>query len=554
MIDNYYKMLVDSKSFDDIKKIIVLVNSDINYYLKIGRNDKLLELKKLLHLLEVVSLYVIKRKFDEVLPMLQEIRIDMLKDNKSKYLRMYEKILEIDVMGNSINKNMSLDELNRWISKLFKLYSEYGYNVSEDDFKNLFDSNISNYKKNNTILYEYMSLLLKLLDGDFDKDVDNDKMVSKVFEFGNRGLLPDDITDEIPGFDIIRLGISKFNDMHEDIIYKEINELSLEVGFGKIDSKKLASCKDKINKNILMIDKKLKQIEDGDISYILPEYEDMFISVKDIEDDIKIYQLCDMVSNGKYSKMSVNERDSFFKDLPIIMDLIVKYRLFLTFSDEYDKYATLNDYDEIKTEIDCYEKKIIKLREDIDIQKQYCDALLSKKTGIRYPLKKKDVDTKKAYDKLNEMKYLLEEMSYKLKDFYKQKSEYILGFNNKFNDYDFKKIYHIDGMNSMDKIFGVFDFDMLPITNNNINDMEVLRKYNIELPDDESMEFVNLSKLCLGLINSPLLRNRIDSNTRIRVDIEDKYLECLHDGLFDKHVDTVLFDAKDEVTIHNKKR
>ena len=131
MIDNYYKMLDDVKNFDDIKKLIILINGDISYYLKVDNKEKLTELRKLLHLIDVISLYVIKKKFTDVLPMLQEIRINMLNENRGKYKLIYDKLSEFSVMESKIDRNMSLDELNSWLLSLFELYKEHGFKVSK---------------------------------------------------------------------------------------------------------------------------------------------------------------------------------------------------------------------------------------------------------------------------------------------------------------------------------------------------------------------------------------------------------------------------------------
>ena len=176
-----------------------------------------------------------------------------------------------------------------------------------------------------------------------------------------------------------------------------------------------------------------------------------------------------------------------------------------------------------------------------------------KKTGIRYSLKKKDIDTKKAFDKFLEINKSLEEVKEKLKDFYRQRCKYVYNFNSKFKDLEFVSKYHVLGLSSMDKIFGVFPFEMLPI-GDNINNIEILRKYGIKLPKGDSIEFLELSKLCLNLINSPLLRNRIDSNIRIKTDIDDKYLEYLHGGKFDAVVDTISLDSDDQTFINKKRR
>ena len=60
-------------------------------------------------------------------------------------------------------------------------------------------------------------------------------------------------------------------------------------------------------------------------------------------------------------------------------------------------------------------------------------------------------------------------------------------------------------------MFGVFDFEMLPVTSDKVNEMEELRKLQVFIPDMSSMEFSRISRLCLEIVSSNIPINDLRS-------------------------------------------
>ena len=88
-------------------------------------------------------------------------------DKDKKLLERYyelEKLIKGINIVNFPGEDDSLEEMNKWISKIIEFYKRCGINLSYNDFKDPFDKRTSNYMKIEIILIvmslqEYYSLL-----------------------------------------------------------------------------------------------------------------------------------------------------------------------------------------------------------------------------------------------------------------------------------------------------------------------------------------------------------------------------------------------------------
>ena len=88
---------------------------------------------------------------------------------------------------------------------------------------------------------------------------------------------------------------------------------------------------------------------------------------------------------------------------------------------------------------------------------------------------------------------------------------YFQGFYEKYDLVKLEEAFGVSGLDDRFKLFGVFDFEMLPVTSDKVNEMEELRKLQVFIPDMSSMEFSRISRLCLEIVSSNIPINDLRS-------------------------------------------
>jgi len=532
-MDKYFKLLEEAKSYNDIKEIILSINKEIDELKKDDNKDKLNELKLGLIQISVVASYIIKKKYEKSLPSIIEDRKKILDKAKSEYTKLFNMLDKLYIV--SLGKYEYIDNLpdiNRWLTDLFSLYKEYGYNVTMDDFKNIFSIDIADNKRNNIIINKYMESFFK------SNGSDEKKFFQLIFSIGEEFNIE---LDNNLIFDTISMAINIFNSKHIHLLdyeLDEINKLASSIGIEKINFDNIYDIRNIVNRKIEELDKRIKEVTDGDYSFLLSD----IVNDNDndeLDKDIDIYNICNMITDGKYKDMDINLKEEFFKDLPNIIDIIIKLRIFSYAKDEYINYSIDNEYEMLNDGVIEYEILINELNEKVDILREERKKYLDKKRLFKFSLKKR-------VNKIDEEILSLEKerirINLELEELYHKRYLYIKGIYDMYDIELIKSRYNIDIPLNSDKLFGIFDFDMLPLDSDKVNNMEIIKKYGIEIPNINSQEFIIFSNKCLNIYTNDVYKERIKSGSRIKSGVDDIRLDSIINNQYDNIIDTVDMD------------
>lgn len=525
-MNDYYKELNSISNYKDLLNILVRISSEIDYCTTTWDNDRLNELKQILIQMNIIVNYVIKKKFQIVLPMLVEERKELLSNELNRCIELSDIVSKVYLIDEKRKEDFDeLPKLNEWINKVFSLYNEYGYQVKEDEFKNIFDQKAVDYEVDNYLVYEYIKLIFKNKD-EYDSYAFTDLIVR----------LSSDIhynfSDVEPVIDIMCMAINKFNKKNKGLfkeIYDDFDREMVSFGLNRNMYKKSNQIMNVLNKQMEDVTSKLEELNNGDYSFILSDYEDRFISTDELDIDIEINRICNVITNNKFSKMDSKMKDKFFDDLYDIMDTVVKYNEFNKYREEYNEYSKINKYDSIYGEyVLCIEErrnissKILELEKKIKLEN----------SKLIFPMLGKKKNYSLEYE-LSRLKKELNEIDKKIKDVNVTKSKYIYNFVNKYGLYEYGY--------SVDKLFGVFDFDMLPVDINKVNNMDLFKEYGIVLPED-IRQFSKLYEICYFLMKNSIFVKRINSNLRKLSLASDETLDYIMNKNYESLVATAGID------------
>ena len=373
-----------------------------------------------------------------------------------------------------------------------------------------------------------MKLILKHMD-----ELDSSEFTKLLFRLDETNYIK--LTDANPILDLISMAINRFNNKNKKLFrdsFKDINNDAKELGLIEVNINNVYEIRNILGVQIERIDTRIKEVEEGDYSFVLSSYDDKYINEDQLDIDLKIHSFCNMITDNGYSNMDKKTRDEFFSDLYEIMDIIIKLKIFSRVSDEYLKYSEDNGYNDISGEWLLLS----------DNQREMVQKINDKKKVIK-------VEKSKPFARLNKKKisYLeyeldrlekeLIDINKKIEECSKKKSFYIIGFVNKLVKSG--KFYDIEGFDSVSKLFGVFDFEMLPLTSNKVSNMKLFKKYSIKLPDMYTEKFDTLSIDCLKFINSSIFIERKRNNLRIMSLANDVIIDDIAGDRFAHLIDTV---------------
>ena len=391
--------------------------------------------------------------------------MDMYVELRDRYDELGQVLKKIyDAKGNN-KKNLSLDQMNEWLKEVVLFYEKCGIKLSYDNFKDSFNENNSIYKKRNNRVNKYMKA--------FFDNIDN----LDSYDFSLVLLSYDDVTikdGDNPILDEIVAMIINFNNKHKRIFNLLLEELKRKYNDLEIDSSffvydKIGDLLTLITQRIVILSEKINKLKEERKKNEDKEKE----KNKCIE---KIYELCMSITGNDYSERSLDEKKQMMNMLPYILDLIIKMRIFNELYDKYNEYNVSVNYDEI-----------------VKIVKRLRDQIASCNKKIDEFTEKKD--------------YLVAKNSI----FWNNKKE-VNRLNIQINEIDNEVIlFGVSGLDDRSKLFGVFDFEMLPVTSDKVNQMEELKKLQVFIPDMSSMEFSRISRLCLEIVSSNIPINDLQS-------------------------------------------
>jgi len=411
----------------------------------------------------------LKDRYEEINKILNEI----LMVNKCQKKR----IISLE-NGQRKKYTMTLIEMNEWLGFIVDFYRRNNIEISYNDFRNMFPSNTVENRRTNEIINRYMEV--------FFKNIDNPSS----YEFSNVILKMDDLgvlVEENPIFDEIVMAVNKFNSLNKNIfnhlIRENINKHLEVLKIKRVDF-------DKIDESIEEIDTKIKEIDGELVKYkeIEPVEE---MEVKDID---YMDKLCMLITNNRYNDMSEEEKKILISKLPLVVDILIKLRIFDHVKDSYLEYSKDAKYDDILKLVLDKEEKIKGFKEEFEIETDNMNK----------------IESKGGLFKGREIKRIKESVIYLGKSIVQYNGEvqkiindYLDGFYKKYGDISkIEKQYNIMGMNDNSKLFGVFDFRKLPPDSSIINENLEFSNNLIQIPDMNSLEFKELSDIALNLVIS----------------------------------------------------
>lgn len=389
---------------------------------------------------------------------------------KNKYEELGRLLGMLPVLSQD-SMEIDYEDMNKWLNHVLEFYESFGRELSFADFRNIFTENSTNYLKMNKVVNGYMFIFFN-----HRNDLDN----SKFWDYLLR-LEDSTASDKInPVIDEIVAAVNMINAKNMDIfnqVFADLNARYKDLDLGKIDFTTIDCLKKEVRRRI---EKLYNEIEQEKIMGSLQS---------DFGSRFRIF--CNRITLGKFANMTDGEKSEFFSQLPRIVDIIIKLRLFDNVRSDYLKYSREHDYNGVmKTINDAYYSRVT-LQAELD-QEIHQRGDLTRRRFV--------------FNKANEIRkqekrifYLTRQILDKSGEIDKATRRYIQGFISRYNMKAVTKKFLIYGLEDTDKLFGVFDIDMLPIDSEKVNAMPIFVKNGVKIPPLNSSEFLEVSKLALEL-------------------------------------------------------
>ena len=381
---------------------------------------------------------------------------------RDKYIKA-DSLIDIlsKLLGN--NNDMDLDEMNYWLRDIINFYKSQGVKLSESDF-------LCNGEESN-IIKKYIYLFFKNID-----NLDNNyKFNELIFSMPEPAIIPSKENNQSEAENqnnpILKYVIRAVKSIHvrnNNVISKfldVINNYLSSIGINKVSF-------DNIDKIKLEINEKIDTLDDE----IFKEEE---LEQEKKEQEKFNRRLCMMITNGEYNNMSKEEQENISNHLQEICLMIVKLRIFRDVSEQYKEYSEVKDYKKLLDIVKGKKISIEYLKERIDKLESKSYSIIRNKILLR------------LYKKMGILECELEEIL----------GNYFVNFYNMFNMDKLSNEYNISGLKDITKLFGEFDFEMLPPTVDKIN-KKLAEKYNgVVIPEFSSEMFNEISIMAIQYLN-----------------------------------------------------
>lgn len=402
--------------------------------------------------------------------------------------KLLEKYYELEKLINGINivnfsrEDDSLEEMNKWISKIIEFYKRCGINLSYNDFKDPFDKRTSNYMKINDVINKYMEVYFKNRN-----NLDSYEFTRILFSFGDI-----DITEgKNPIKDEIQLMMSNFNNKHKDIFDKIL--LSVRDNYLELDIDKSLFKYDKMDDLLSSIKTKILELEQKIVIYEKEKKKEDEILEKEKRHSDRIDEVCNLITSGRYMSMNGEEKKNVVVKLPHIIDVVIRLRIFSLLYEEYNTYSKNNNYSEILKEVKLgYEDIVIKSQE-IEELKVERGIVLGKKKFFGSNTKETNRIDEKIHTREIEIQKIRKEIHDKIRNYFK-------GFYDKYNITELENKFNMD-LTSQDKLLGLFTFDKIPRNVNDVKEVDLFGSSSFKLPKIDSHKFNDISRICLEIKN-----------------------------------------------------
>ena len=369
---------------------------------------------------------------------------------RDKYIKA-DSLIDIlsKLLGN--NNDMDLDEMNYWLRDIINFYKSQGVKLSESDF-------LCNGEESN-IIKKYIYLFFKNID-----NLDNNyKFNELIFSMSNL-----EINQSNPILKYVIRAVKSIHAKNINVISRfldVINNYLSSIGINKVSF-------DNIDKIKLEIKEKIDTLDDE----IFKEEE---LEQEKKEQEKFNRRLCMMITNGEYNNMSKEEQENISNHLQEICLMIVKLRIFRDVSEQYKEYSEVKDY-----------KKLLDIVKGKKISIEYLKERIEKLESKSYSIIRNKI-LLRLYKKMGILECELEEIL----------GNYFVNFYTMFNMDKLSNEYNISGLKDMTKLFGEFDFEMLPPTVDKIN-KKLAEKYNgVVIPEFSSEMFNEISIMAIQYLN-----------------------------------------------------
>ena len=533
-MSEYYERLKMAKSYDDIRILINDVISSAKYF---KDNPKILgQLKQFMNLLLSMSSYLVGKKKDELI----ELGIADSQNRETEFAMLatlMDDISALDInLYKAIKLQLGVDEIldvptmNRWIKDLIKLYKENGYDLKPRDFYGLFMSMDSNCYEKNNIVSSYMELFFRR-----QYDLESEEFIKFVmdkFKYSDVTM----VTDKNPLYDMMNQASRILYGRHGNVFRRKIakiNEIFMGLGYGKIDVANLYDMRLLVAEELEKLDKALSDSEKGNYTGILEGYYYSPLVEDKMVGDIKVSKAIQLLSQDNFSNMSQNDRNGFMRNLPTIIDTVVKVSLFDQLKDVFKEYKDKCHISEILERQRVLSDRHFKLTAEYrDLVVDYMDVSDSKVSIINSKKKKEknknvlEECKKKKIEEIKEVEALISECSKKIEEFL---TEF-------YSDYRVReKMVGINLRNIDDetRLFGMFEVVNNAPESKDISNNELFRRYNIILPPIGTEKFNDLAIICTDCLRSPQLVKRMEHGFSFESGVNQAYIERISKGEFD---------------------
>lgn len=377
--------------------------------------------------------------------------------SKEEKLMLRDKYIKADSLIDILNKllgnnnDMDLDEMNYWLRDIINFYKSQGVKLSESDF-------LCNGEESN-IIKKYIYLFFKNID-----NLDNNyKFNELIFSMSNL-----EINQNNPILKYVIMVVKSIHVRNNNVISKfldVINNYLSSIGINKVSFDNIDKIKLEINEKIYTLDDEIFKEEE--------------LEQEKKEQEKFNRRLCMMITNGEYNNMSKEEQENISNHLQEICLMIVKLRIFRDISEQYKEYSEVKDYKKLLDIVKGKKISIEYLKERIDKLESKSYSIIRNKILLR------------LYKKMGILECELEEIL----------GNYFVNFYNMFNMDKLSNEYNISGLKDMTKLFGEFDFKMLPPTVDKIN-KKLAEKYNgVVIPEFSSEMFNEISIMAIQYLN-----------------------------------------------------
>lgn len=575
-MDKYLASIDEFTNYEDIENQLASISYGVN---AVENKEDIDKLKALEIYLKGILVYLKEKKFLMNRDMVLNNCLEEIKNKIESILNFIKSIGKLEYLD--VPRDMDIPKFNNWLSNLFYLYEGLlGREITINDFLDIIPLEYENSELCNRVISKYLEVFLKYNGKDVDRDRLCLQLIMSDSELNSLIMVDENGKSSISSENAIVSAVKIYNQRHRDLFkdkFIEINKAGMLLGFDNIDDKNIIEVKDKLEKrmtslmqsvNILTSNLKRRDGLVSDNVYdIIFSKEEVDIRNK-MKRDFLVMEISNMLTCGKYNEMSTSSKDNMFRVLKDAMLYLCCFDVFKQASSDYERYCERQDYYSVMEQknkvMDEYEMLLSKLSK---LEKEYVKNE-NREVSIIYSSSKKEMQRVNLEHEIDKIKKRMDQIIALMGGYNYFENKFIrefncqAGFSSSSKDmnqellvkYDYQQSiknknkhkfrFEIVKLNDSveeyeEKLFGVFPIEMLPPTEDKINNLPLFREFGIKIPSYGSVEFRKLYDKIFELLNNSEYRDSIESSERIISSMNDDRLMKIHSGKFDTLISTV---------------